>query len=348
MNRRSPAGGGVVAAAVLAALAGSAAADRTGDALPPQRVIADAARAVVKVYGAGGLRGLEGYQSGILVSPPGRIATVMSTVLDCDEIVCVLDDGTRHRAALVGADPRREVALLEIDAADLPAFTLTEAPVAAIGTRVLALSNAFGVAVGDERVGAQRGVIAARVPLDVRRGALESTLGGDVFLLDCTTNNPGSPGGAVVDSRGRLVGMLGKELRSTATGVWLNYALPAAELADACDDILNGEAAAPSPAAAALDPEALGIVLVPELVDRTPPFVEAVRPGSAAASAGVRADDLVVAVAGRSTTSREAVARALGGLAPGDPVRLSVVRHGMLVDVDLGPRPPAPAGAEKP
>jgi serine protease Do len=166
----------------------------------------------------------------MLVSPDGTILTAMSTVLDTDEIDCVLDDGSRHRATLKGVDPRRELALLTIDAVDLPAFTLEPADPVAVGTRVIALSNLFGVAVGDERVSAQRGVVSALVPLEARRGAAEAPFTGDVYVLDCTTNNPGAPGGAVVDSQGRLIGMLGKELRATATGIWLNYALPAAEL----------------------------------------------------------------------------------------------------------------------
>jgi serine protease Do len=309
----------------------------------PQETIADAARKVVKVYGAGGLRGLESYQTGLLVSPDGRILTVMSTVLDADDIDCVLDDGSRHRATLVGVDPRRELALLSIAAQDLPAFVLAEESRVPAGTRILALSNLFGVAVGDERVSAQRGVVAAIVPLEARRGAAQAPYKGDVYVLDCTTNNPGSPGGAVVDASGRLVGMLGKELRAAAGGIWLNYAMPADELARGCRDIAAGTAATPAPTdAAPLDPRLLGAVLVPDLLDRTPPFVEWVVPGSAAARAGLRPDDLVIAVDGRSVASRAAVQQVLGGLAAGDPVRFTVVRDGAVVDCDLGPRPRNP------
>jgi S1-C subfamily serine protease len=311
----------------------------------PQQTIAAAARKVVKIYGAGGLRGLEAYQSGILVTPDGRILTALSTVLDSEEIDCVLDDGRRFRATLVGVDPRREIAVLSIPAEELPAFVLDDAARVPPGARVVALSNLFGVAVGDERVSAQRGVVSAVVPLEARRGAAEAPYTGDVYVLDCTTNNPGSAGGAVVDSRGRLVGMLGKELRATATGVWLNYALPLDELAKGSADILAGTAlsAAASPAAATFDPRRLGIVLVPDLLDKTPPFVESVEEESAAARAGLRADDLVIAVNGRSTPSREALQRSLGAMAAGDPVRVSIVRGGRIVEADLGPRPRDPA-----
>ncbi len=348
----------LLAAAVTAAPAAAA---------TPQQTIASAARRVVKIHGAGGVRGLESYQTGILVTPTGHVVTVQSTVLDSEEIDCVLDDGRRYRATLVGVDPRRELAVLAIEGEDLPAFTLPSQPAAAgaapvppdaelaaepagrapLGTRVFALSNLFGVAVGDERVSAQHGVIAALVPLAARRGGYEVPYRGAVYILDCTTNNPGSPGGAVVDWRGRLVGMLGKELRSAETGVWLNYAVPVDEVAAGYADIVSGAAAtaADAPQGVAeggrFDPAAVGIVLVPDLLDRTPPFVETVTADSAAARAGLRPDDLVIAVSGRPVTSRAALQRALSGLAVGDPVRLSVVRSGSIVECDLGPRPAA-------
>jgi serine protease Do len=306
----------------------------------PQSVAAAAARKVVKIHGAGGVRGLEAYQSGIIVSADGRIVTALSTVLDAAQIDCVLDDGRRFAATLVGVDPRRELAVLAIDAADLPSFAFDGGERVGVGTRIFAASNLFGVAVGDERVSVQRGVVSAVVPLAARRGAAEAAYTGEVYVLDCTTNNPGSPGGAVVDSECRLVGMLGKELRATATGIWLNYALPVDELAAGIEVAVSGSGAEPSPSpAGAFDPRSLGIVLVPDLLDRTPPFVESVLDGSAAARAGLRPDDLVIAVAGRTVATRAAVQQAIAAIAPGDPVMLSVIRAGDVVECDCGPRP---------
>jgi hypothetical protein len=101
-------GGGVLergaAALMTIALLLAPSLSPTAVAAAPGETIADAARKVVKLYGAGGVRGLEAFQSGILVSPDGRIVTVMSTVLDADEIACVLDDGRRYVAKLVGID----------------------------------------------------------------------------------------------------------------------------------------------------------------------------------------------------------------------------------------------------
>jgi len=172
---------------------------------------------------------------------------------------------------------------------------------------------------------------------------------GDVYILDCTTNNPGSPGGAVVDWRGRLVGMLGKELRASGSGVWLNYAIPLATIAGGYAEIVAGKSAAggtatglaAAAAAARFDPALLGMVLLPDLLDRTPPFIESVAAESPAFRAGLRPDDLVIAVGGQSVATRAAVQQAIAALAVGDPVRLSVVRGGTIVECDLGPRPDA-------
>ncbi len=323
----------------------------------PEETIAGGARRVVKLYGAGGVRGLEAYQTGILVSPQGHIVTVLSTVLDSDAIDCVLDDGRRYPATLLGADPRRELAVLSIAGEDLPCYelpTLDEAAPAQAGaavgrvspgTRVFALSNLFGVAVGDERVSAQHGVISGTVPLEARRGAHEAPYRGNVYILDCTTSNPGSAGGALIDWRGRLVGMLGKELRATATGVWLNYALPVDEVARGYRSVLgagvDATLATPELDGLPYDVALLGIVLVPDLLDKTPPFVESIRDGSVSAGAGLRADDLLVAVNGRSVASRSAVQQRLAALADGDPVQVTVIRDGGIVECDLGPKPRA-------
>ena len=316
---------------------------RRAPAASPQETIAGASRKVVKIHGAGGTRGLEAYQTGLLISPAGHVITVMSTVLDADELACVLDDGRRYRATMVGVDPRRELAVLAIEAEELPAFTLAAGEPAPVGTRIFALSNLFGVAVGDERVSAQHGVVSAFVPLEARRGSYEVPYRGNVYILDCTTNNPGSPGGAVIDWRGRLIGMLGKELRASGSGIWLNYAIPVAALAEGYAEITSGTASPVVAAAVGLgfDPMTLGVVLVPDLLDRTPPFIETVAADSPASRAGLRPDDLVIAVGGRAVASRAALQQALAALAAGDAVRLSVLLSGAIVECDLGPLPAA-------
>jgi len=203
---------------------------------------------IVKIHGAGGFQGLEAYQTGMLVSPEGHILTALSHVLDTDRIDAVLHDGRRFDAKLLGADPKLEAAVLKIDAAGLPCFDLSQAVRLEAGRGVLAFSNLFGVAVGAEPVSVQQGVVAVVARLEGRRGAYDTPYHGPIYVLDATTNNPGAAGGALVDRRGRLAGMLGKELRNARNHTWLNYAVPIEPLRQAVEDILAGRHASSSTA----------------------------------------------------------------------------------------------------
>ncbi|MEQ8837885.1 MAG: trypsin-like peptidase domain-containing protein, partial [Lacipirellulaceae bacterium] len=81
---------------------------------------------VVKIYGAGGLRQLEAYQTGIVISPEGHVLTTLSYVLDTDDLAVVLDSGQKFQAEFVASDPVLELALLKLPAEEpLPAFDLT-------------------------------------------------------------------------------------------------------------------------------------------------------------------------------------------------------------------------------
>lgn len=204
---------------------------------------------------------------------------------------------------------------------------------------MLALSNLFGVAVGDERVSIQQGVIAAHVPLRARRGSHEAAYRGNVYILDCTTNNPGSPGGCLINWQGNCIGMLGKELRSAENATWLSYAIPTSELALGLEAILSGsnnESPAGEKEASDFDIRSLGLELVPDLLNLTPPFVEAIMPNTQAAEADLQADDLIVAVGNRTVTSQRGLRQELSYLIPGDLIQLNIIRNGRIVLVDLG------------
>jgi serine protease Do len=303
--------------------------------------IADAQQKTVKIHGAGGFRGLEAYQSGVLISAEGHVLTLWSYVLDTDDVSVTLDDGRKFTAKLLGADPKLEIALLKIDASELPHFELTEAAPATVGQRVLALSNVFGIATGEEAVSVQHGHVAADTSLDARRGVFESTYRGPVYVLDAMTNNPGSAGGALVGLDGRLIGILGKELQDTGHNVWLNYAMPISALADTTREMLAGRftpAPTEKPAKAVADAwklETLGIVLVPDLVPRTPPFIDTLRRGGPAERAGLLPDDLVLYVNGRLVASAQALRAELSQIDRGDEIRLTVLRKAELIEVSL-------------
>jgi len=319
----------------------------TTSAATLQETIRDAQKKVVKIYGAGGFRRLEAYQTGILVSAEGHVLTVLSYVLDTDDLAVVLDDGRRLQAKLLGSDPISELAILQlsIEGEPLAHFDLHASPGAEPGTRVLAMSNLFGIATGDESVSALQGVVTAIAPLNARRGAFRSNYRDTVYVLDVYSNNPGAAGGALVDWQGRLIGVLGKELRSRVTGTWLNYALPCEKIAVTVDGLIAGQAM-PEAAEFQIQPEtplsaeALGVVLVPNVLPRTPPYVDTVRRNSAADQAGLRPDDLIVFVATQPTNSCKAVHEILARHEQDEQVPFSVLRDGSLLDFSLQQTPP--------
>jgi S1-C subfamily serine protease len=297
---------------------------------------------VVKVYGSGGLQGLEAYQSGFLISAEGHVLTAWSYVLDAEEyITVVLDDGTHYGAKLLNHDPRLDIAILRIEGKDLPFFNLAEAVELRPGDRVLAVSNLFGIAVGDEGASVLHGNVSAVSQLAARRGAFQSIYRGPIYVLDAMTNNPGAAGGVVTDRRGRLAGMIGKELRSSLDNTWLNFAIPISQLAGSVTDMLAGrnpprrtDETAKKPANAHT-PALLGLVLVPDVMSKTPPFVDRVLPQSPAASAGLRPDDLILFVNNRMVSSCKELVEELSFIDHVDPVHLTIQRGAELLDVTM-------------
>lgn len=286
----------------------------------------------VKIYGAGGGAGLESYQSGFLVSPEGHIATAWSYVLDAEPVV-VLDDGRRFISEVVGFEPALELAVLKIDEARLPYFEVSESVEAVPGQAVIAASNLFGIATGNEPASVMYGHVAAITQLQGRRGSFATAYNGPVYILDLIANNPGAAGGAVVTRDGQLLGMLGKELQDAETGVWLNYAIPAAKLRPAIADVLAGrvqvrtaESDPPLPRDRAMSLELLGITLVPDVLERTPVFIDAVEPDSPAAAAGLEPDDLILLVGDIRTESQNVLREALRRIDRRDIVTLTVQR----------------------
>jgi S1-C subfamily serine protease len=300
---------------------------------------------MVKINGAGGYRGLKAYQSGLLISSEGHILTAYSFVLDTDDITVILADGRKLSAKLLGADPKLEMAVLKVDAANLPYFNLNNSQKAAVGDNVLALSNLYNIAVGDEPVSVQHGIISAVTKLEARRGTFDTPYRGTVFVLDVKTNNPGSAGGALVGRNGELLAVLGKELRNAMNNTWLSYAVPIDEIRPSIDVIRAGKFVArrntdsnPKPPKS-ISLDTLGIILVPDVLERTPPYIEHIRANSPAEKSGLQPDDLVVLLGDRLVQSCKQFRSELEYTDVLDSVRITIVRNGELMEFVLRESP---------
>jgi serine protease Do len=324
---------------------------------------------LVKVFGSGGIRGLASYGTGVLISADGYILTVNSHLLDTIDLRVHTYDGTRYHARVVVIEPELDVALIKIGTdkdpvTDMDYYDVVEAakrPLATPGTGVLAFSNQFQIATRDEPMSIQRGVVAAYGRLYGRKGIFEATYKGDVYVVDAITNNPGAGGGALTTRKGELLGLVGKELRNELTNTWINYAIPVGAKIDVrqpddkvvtisiLDLVEKKDKYKPVERKERRDGGGgyHGIVLVPNVVEHTPPYVEDVLPGSPAEKAGVKPDDLVVYVDGLPVNDINSFKDLLSRYQPNMQVKLEVQRGKKLTTIALTldkpkGKPPAP------
>lgn len=133
--------------------------------------------------------------------------------------------------------------------------------------------------------------------------------------------------------------MLGKEMRSSLSNTWLNYAVPIGELQPTVEAILTGkerpDAKAKRRPASDVDLAAYGLVMVPDILERTPPYVDEVLSGSAAAAAGIVADDLVLFVGDQIVQSCKAFQEELAQLDADSEAKLVLMRGQDLITVSL-------------
>lgn len=297
---------------------------------------------VVKLYGAT-IGREKAYGCGVLVSADGKIVTVLSVLLEGRHVRAVLWDGRELPVRILARDERRQLALLKIEAGHLPFFELTSSGDLTPGDWVIAATNAFKVAEGSEPVSVSVGLLAGRAHLSARFRARDFPYDGPVLLTDLIVTTPGCAGGALIDARGRLVGVIGKPVVGKLTNTWVNCALPVEEVAAlvTAGDVRLGDAPPePTTRAVAEKPADLGLLLFDVGGHVRPAYVERVRPDSPAWKAGLRPNDLLVSLDGQPITTCEDFERLATRLRAGQRVALVVKRGEQLQMLELTVEPP--------
>jgi S1-C subfamily serine protease len=339
---------------------------------------------LVKLFGAGGFSRLNNFGTGIIISKDGYVLTVASQLLDTSDLVVHLYDGQRMKAQVIVVEPELDAAIVKIRAEgkkleepldfDLPYFDFVEAakrPRAEVGDWVLAVSNTFEIALRDEPLSLQRGVVMAYTKLAGRRGVFEFPYTGEVYVTDMIMNNPGAAGGALVNRKGNLLGIIGREIKNSLSDTWMNYAIPVSAkvditLRETVKD-KDGKEKEEEKTVTVTMPEFVakgmkgeykpvkrptliageggyhGIIFVPNVLERTPAYVEDVVVDSPAAKAGIRPDDLISFVDGEPVVSIKAFNEWIRkNTRSGQMVRVEVRRGEALqtIELNLGAHPP--------
>lgn len=324
---------------VVLAIAGTA---RAADPTPTwQETIENARARVVKIYGATVGRE-KSYASGVIVSADGQIVATLSLLLEARSLRVVLADGRTYPAKIERRDPVRQLALLKTEADALPHFDLEETARAQVGDWVIAAANPFNVAVGDEPVSVSIGTLSGETRLAGRYRSRDLPYEGTVLLTDIIVSAPGSAGGALLDINGVLLGVIGKPAISEQTNTWVNYAIPATEVAAFVRGDISAPATFGTDATAGLTPAEIGLHLFDVGGRVRPAYIERVQHQSPAARAGLRPNDLIVSIAGEAVQSCDDVPRLLRNIPRDKPLAIVVKRGDEVLTLTITPEQPAP------
>ena len=267
--------------------------------------------------------------SGFLIDDAGHLLTNAHVVDGASDVTVTFGDGDELDADVLGADDSTDVAVLEVDPAAVAAepLELGDTSTVAVGDPAIAIGNPYGL---DRTVTA--GIVSA---LQRQISAPNGFTISNVLQTDAAIN-PGNSGGPLFDADGRVIGINSQIATGGASSgnVGIGFAVPIETARDAAEQIIQG---------GDVEHAYLGISGA-ESDDGA--RIGAVTPDGPAADAGLRAGDVITAIAGEPVAGIDELIAAIDTFEPGDEVTLDVIRDGaeQQVDVQLGDRPASATG----
>ncbi len=274
----------------------------------------------------------QGAGSGFFISADGFIVTNNHVVANATKITVKLSDGRELPGRLVGRDQDTDLAVIKVEGSDFKFVSFEEAAESRVGDWVIAVGNPFGL--GGT---ATAGIVSARA----REIGDSSTPYTDYLQIDAAINR-GNSGGPTFDIYGRVIGVNSAIFSPTGGSVGIGFAIPASIAKSVTDRLMSGQA---------IERGYLGVSIQNLLDEYREPlglpddqegaYIAEVTPGAPAEQAGLRADDIVVAVNGESIESSTELTRRVGQAKPGDMLRLEIIREGrrQTINVRSGTRP---------
>jgi serine protease Do len=274
--------------------------------------------------------------SGVIVSSDGTIVTNNHVIAKASDIQIMLSDKRVFKAKLVGADPDTDVAVVKIDAKNLPAATWGDSTALKVGDAVMAFGNPFGL-----NFTVTKGIVSA-----VGRAGLGIESFEDFIQTDAAIN-PGNSGGALVDIHGRVVGINTAIVSGDAAqggpggSNGIGLAIPSKIVMHVVDSLIKTgkvERGYLGVSVGDLNERLARQFNVPDISGA---LVEDVTKGSPADKAGLQQGDVIRSVNGSSVASKDQLTSAIASTNPGTTVKLGILRDGkaMTLSVTLGTRP---------
>ncbi|MDR2625951.1 MAG: Do family serine endopeptidase [Zoogloeaceae bacterium] len=275
-------------------------------------------------------RPASGLGSGVIVSPDGYILTNFHVIDAADQIEVALADGRKLKAKVVGSDPESDLAVIRVEADDLPAITFGHMNDVRVGDMVLAIGNPFGVG---QTV--TMGIVSALGRTHLGINTFENFIQTDAAI------NPGNSGGALVDARGTLVGINTAIYSRTGGSLGIGFAIPVSSARLIMEQIIqNGEVIRGwiGVEAQEITPELAESFGLPDVSGA---LIANVVRGSPADQARIQSGDVLLAVGGRDIRDPQEMLDAIAALKPGEEsaFRLRRARNLIEVTVKIGRRP---------
>jgi serine protease DegQ len=271
-----------------------------------------------------------GLGSGVIVSANGYILTNYHVVEAADDIQISLNDGSTHKARVIGSDPESDLAVLQIKADKLPTIVFASAEALSVGDVVLAIGNPFGVG---QTV--TMGIVSALGRSHLGINTFENFIQTDAAI------NPGNSGGALVDAQGNLVGINTAIYSRTGGNHGIGFAIPASSARSIMEQIIQSGSVTRGwigVEAQEITPELAESFSLP---DTDGALIAGVMRGSPADSAGIRPGDVLLTVDGKSVRDPQVMLDLIAALRPDERVAFRLRRDRSIVEVEvkIGKRP---------
>lgn len=281
----------------------------------------------IKAENSGNMENMRNYNnaagSGVIVSDDGYIATNNHVVEDGDNITVVLDDRREFSAEVIGKDPNTDLALLKIEADNLPYLVFGNSDSLQVGEWVLAVGNPFRL---------QSTVTAGIVSAKGRNiNILDSQYGIESFIQTDAAVNPGNSGGALVNTNGELVGINTAIITYSGRYEGYSFAIPANLAVKVIYDLR--EYGAVHRGLLGIQASNLTSQMASELELENPNgiLVERVTPESGAEEAGIQKGDVILRIEGKNVNTLPEMLEILGRYRPGDEVEVAFFRNGQII-----------------
>jgi len=276
--------------------------------------------------------------SGVIVSSSGLVLTNHHVVEAADEIEVALADGKKLLAKVVGNDPETDLAVLRVNADNLPAITFGSSDALKVGDVVLAIGNPFGVG---QTV--TSGIVSALGRTGLGINTFENFIQTDAAI------NPGNSGGALIDAGGNLVGINTAIFSRSGGSMGIGFAIPVSTAKMVVEQIVKSGGVTRGWIGVEVQEITPALADSFKLGGQRGALIAGVLRGGPADKAGIKPGDVLTEVEGKAVADPTAMLNLIAALAPGSSAKMKLKRQGQDVDatINVGRRPkPQPRASE--